>query len=85
MFRADGMGVRKNDDGTIAVKVAIYDERPMADTPAKPAKKMFEQSFVGTDKTDIKTKIDAVLSKLRLAEDDSALQTEYVGKTISTI
>lgn len=77
LFRADGVGVQKHEDGSRSVKAVFVNEQT--------GKKMFEQTFRGPDAASIKGQIDLVLTKLKTAETDTALQAEYVGKTISTI
>lgn len=79
MFRADGVGIRVNDDGTITGKVRVYRD------DVQPAKAMFEQEFTGADIPDIATQITAVLTKLKASEQDVDLNKLFVGVTVASL
>lgn len=78
MFRADGLGVRKQDDGTIVVEVRFFRD------DVAPKKVLFEHSFTGTDFANIKAQVDVMLTKLKTAETDVELNAQFVGVTISS-
>jgi hypothetical protein len=79
MFRADGLGIRKNDDGTVAGKVRVFRD------DVQPAKALFDQEFTGKDVADIATQVSAVLAKLHAAETDVDLNKQFVGVTIARL
>lgn len=77
MFTALGIGVRKNADNTVTVKVQILDDR--------------DQRVVSTDEYKgptlmaVKAKIQADLETMRVNETDATLNAAVVGQVLGSV
>lgn len=79
MFQAVGVGAKKNDDGSFDI-VVRFERNDVA-----PPKMLFMAKYTGSSKAGVKAQIDSQLTKLKLAEDDTNLQQQFVGVVLSMI